>query len=122
MITYGLTITAVKLSVLLLYRRIFGTVMFKRAILVTGFLCIAWLCGNIFTVLFLCYPMSAAWDLRLIFSNRCRDFRAFLVGISATNLLLDVFILCMPLPSVWNLNLSTRKKLQVSALFLLGSL
>ncbi|MCJ1267410.1 hypothetical protein MMC22_007295 [Lobaria immixta] len=121
LITYGLTITAVKISILLLYRRVFDTASFKRAILVVGFLCITWLCGNVFTELFLCSPMSAAWDPKLVFSNHCRDFQAFLVGITVSNLLLDVIILCMPLPMIWNLKLSTRKKLEVIGVFLLGS-
>lgn len=121
MITYGLTITAVKISILLLYRRIFDTFVFKRAILVVGFLCITWLCGNIFTVFFLCSPMSAAWDPKLMFSDHCGDFQEFLMGISVSNLLLDVIILCMPLPMVWGVMLSTRKKLEVSGVFLLGS-
>lgn len=122
LITYGLTITAVKFSILLLYRRVFATVNFKKAILVVCFLCITWLCGNTFTELFLCSPMSAAWDPVLVFSNHCRDFQSFLVGITVSNLILDVIILCMPLPMIWSLNLSTGKKLEVSGLFLLGSL
>ncbi|MCJ1467562.1 hypothetical protein MMC07_006187 [Pseudocyphellaria aurata] len=121
MITYGLTITAVKISILLLYRRVFHTPIFKRATLVVGFLCIAWLCGNVFSELFLCSPISAAWDPRLIFSDHCRDFQAFLIGITVSNLLLDVIILCTPLPMIWDLNLTTRKKLEVTGVFLLGS-
>lgn len=66
--------------------------------------------------------MSAAWDPKLIFSNHCRDFEAFILGITVSNLLLDVIILCMPLPMVWNLNLSTRKKLEVTGVFMLGSM
>ncbi|MCJ1263179.1 hypothetical protein MMC22_003049 [Lobaria immixta] len=120
-ITYGLSITAVKLSILLSYHRVFTTVNFKRTILIVGFLCIAWLCGNVFTEIFLCSPISAAWDPKLLFTNHCRDVQSFFVGITISNLLLDVIILCMPLPVVWNLNLSTRKKLEVSGVFLLGS-
>ncbi|MCJ1265640.1 hypothetical protein MMC22_005520 [Lobaria immixta] len=121
LISYGLTISAVKFSILLLYRRVFDTATFKKAIRVVGFLCFTWLCGNVFTELFLCSPMSAAWDPKLVFSSHCRDFQAFLVGITVSNLLLDVIILCMPLPMIWNLKLSTRKKLEVSSVFLLGS-
>ncbi|MCJ1423249.1 hypothetical protein MMC29_001131 [Sticta canariensis] len=120
-ITYGLTISAVKISILLLYRRVFNTVNFKKAIRIVCFLCITWLCGNVFSEIFFCSPMSAAWDPELVFSNHCRDFQAFLMGITVTNLILDVIILCMPLPMIWDLNLSTRKKLEVSGVFLLGS-
>ncbi|MCJ1465320.1 hypothetical protein MMC07_003937 [Pseudocyphellaria aurata] len=122
MISYGLTITGVKISILLLYRRVFGTVAtFKKASLVVGFLCIAWLCGNVFTEVFLCSPMSAAWDPSLLFSTHCSDIQAFLLGITISNLLLDVIILCMPLPMIWDLQLTTRRKFEVSGVFLLGS-
>ena len=122
MITYGLTISAVKISILLLYRQVFDTANFKKAIRVVCFLCITWLCGNVFTMVFLCSPMSAAWDPKLVFSNHCRDFQAFLFGITISNLILDVIILCMPLLMKWTLKLSTRKKFEGSGIFLLGSL
>ncbi|MCJ1462047.1 hypothetical protein MMC07_000647 [Pseudocyphellaria aurata] len=120
LITYGLTITAVKISILSLYRRVFDTVPFKKATLVVGFLCVTWLCGNVFTELFFCSPFSAAFDPKLR-QTHCKDFTAFLLGITISNMLLDVIILCMPLPMIWSLNLSTSKKLEISGIFLLGS-
>ncbi|MCJ1463094.1 hypothetical protein MMC07_001699 [Pseudocyphellaria aurata] len=121
LITYGLTITAVKISILSLYRRVFNTVPLKKVTLVVGFLCVTWLCGDVFSTIFFCSPISAAWDPELVFTNHCRDFQAFLLGITISNLLLDVIILCMPLPMIWSLKLSTSKKLEISGIFLLGS-
>ncbi len=122
MITYGLTITAVKISILLLYRRIFDTAAFKKVILVVGTLCVAWLFADIFGMLFFCSPMSAFWDLALIFSNHCRDIQAMLYGITISNMFLDIILLCMPLPMIWKLALSPRKKVEVGCLFLIGGL
>lgn len=122
MITYGLTITAVKVSILLSYRRIFDTAAFKKVILVVGTICVAWLFADIFGMLFLCSPMSAFWDLTLVFSNHCGDIQAMLYGINISNVFLDIIVLCMPLPMIWKLPLSPQKKLEVGGLFLIGGL
>ncbi|MCJ1422934.1 hypothetical protein MMC29_000814 [Sticta canariensis] len=65
--------------------------------------------------------MSAAWDPKLRFSNHCGNGKAFFTGMTASGLFLDLIILTMPLPMIWNLMLSTRKRLEVSGVFLLGS-
>ena len=120
--THGLTVTCVKTSVLLLYRRIFITSAFGRFTVVVGTLCIAWLFASTFGQVFLCSPMSAAWDSNLIFSSKCRDVQAMYYGVSISNMLLDVVILCMPMPVIWGLPLSRRKKLGCCGVFCLGGL
>lgn len=120
--THGLTVTCVKTSVLLLYRRIFITSVFGRFIVVVGTLCVAWLLASTFGQVFLCSPMSAAWDPNLIFSSKCGDVQAMYYGVSISNLLLDVFILFMPMPVIWGLPLSPRKKLGCCGVFFLGGM
>lgn len=122
LITHGLTVTCVKTSVLLLYRRIFVTSTFGRFTVVVGTLCIAWLFASTFALVFLCSPMSAAWDPKLIFSSKCRDVQAMYYGVSISNMLLDVIILCMPMPVIWGLPLSRSKKLGCCGVFCLGGL
>lgn len=122
MITYGLTVTAVRISILLLYRRIFDTVIFKRILAAVGSLCLAWLLGEICTEIFLCSPISAAWDPQLIFTDHCGNLQASILGITISSMLLDVIILCLPLPMIWKLQLPPRHKLVVCGLFLLGGL
>lgn len=77
--THGLTVTCVKSSVLLLYRRISITSAFGRLTVVFGTLCIAWLFASTFGQVFLCSPMSAAWNPKPIFSSKCRDDQAFII-------------------------------------------
>lgn len=122
MMTYSLTITLVKISILLLYRRIFNTPNLRRVTLILGILCVCWFVASVFGELFLCTPLSALWDPNLLFSSKCGDFEAYLLGITISNMMLDIAILCTPLPLVWNLQLPARKKLEVCSLFLLGSL
>ncbi len=122
LVTYGLTITLVKISILLLYRRIFNSPAFKQATLVVGALCIAWSLADVFTALFQCSPVSAAWNQALLVSSQCKDIKKIMMGITISNMFIDFIILCMPLPVVWKLQLSTRKKLGVCFIFVLGGL
>lgn len=121
-VTHGLTVTCVRISVLLLYRRIFVTEAFRRFTLVIGALCIVWAFANVFGQVFLCSPMSAAWHPNLIFSDKCKDVQAMYYGVSISNMLLDIIILCLPLPLIWGLPLSWSKKFGLCGIFSLGSL
>lgn len=121
-VTHGLTVTCVKISVLLLYRRIFVTKAFRRVTVVVGTLSMIWLFANILGQVLLCSPMSAAWDPNSIFSDKCRDVQAIYYGVSVSNMLLDIIILFLPVPLIWGLPLSRAKKFGLCGIFSLGGL
>lgn len=121
-VTYALTITLVKVSILLLYRRIFVTPNFRRATLVMGAVSFAWGVITILGQIFLCRPISAAWDPDALFTEKCLNVQAYLRGVTISNLLIDVIILCLPIYMVLKLQLPTRKKIVVSGIFLVGGL
>ena len=122
MVTYSFTITMVKLSILMLYRRIFTTSDFRQKILVVGSVCIVWCLLSIFIYVFGCRPFSAAFDIELLFTYHCINLQTFIWAITACNVGLDVVVLSLPIHQVWKLQLSVRKKISVSAVFLLGGL
>lgn len=122
MITYSLTITCVKVSILLLYRRIFTTTRFKKVSLVVGIACVLWLVIEVFMNIFQCRPFAAAFDPALLFTDHCIDLQSFYSGITIANLGLDVVVLYLPLHMVWKLKLPTKQKLMLSGIFLLGGL
>ena len=122
MITYSLTITSVKISLLLLYRRIFNTTLFKKQSLIVGIACIVWLIVEMSLNIFQCTPFSAAFQPAYLFTDRCIDLQAFYWGVTVTNLLLDVVVLLLPMQVVWKLKLPNRQKITLSAIFLLGGL
>lgn len=122
LITYSTTIAAVRISVLLLYRRIFRTRPFKLAVYVVGVLTVAWWLAAVLVELFQCRPVKAAWDIRLKPTSYCVNFQAYYYGIAATNLTLDCVTLAMPLSMVWRLQMATRQKVLLSGVFLLGGL
>lgn len=51
-ITYSLTITCSKISILLLYRRIFATRRFQQATMLVGGLCVGWCIAAILADIF----------------------------------------------------------------------
>ena len=114
--------TIVKLSLILLYRRIFATRRFKRASLVVGTACVAWFLISLFLMIFQCRPVSAFFDPELLFTDHCIDLQALYRGILASNIALDLILLCLPLYMVLGLQLAVRQKLLLSGIFALGSL
>ena len=122
MITYSLTITSVKISLLLLYRRIFDTTSFKRQSLIVGIACLVWLVIEIWMNIFQCTPFTAAFELEYLFTRRCIDLQALYWGVTITNLGLDIVILILPIPMVLRLKISMRQKMSLLGIFLVGGL
>lgn len=122
MTTYSLTITCVKVSILLLYRRIFATTPFMRVSLFVGIACVLWFVIEVFMDIFQCRPFTAAFDPTLLFTDHCIDLQSFYSGVTIANLGLDVVVLYLPLHMVWKLKLPTKQKLMLSGIFLLGGL
>lgn len=122
LVTYALTVTSVKLSLLLLYRRIFSTPAFKAWTSVIGAICVAWFIAATLVDIFQCRPINAAFQAELLSTGHCIDLQSFYLGIISANFVIDIVILAMPLAMVWRLLISQRQRLQVSAIFLLGSL
>jgi len=99
-ITYTLTITMVKISILLLYRRIFCTLEFRRTTSVVGILCLAWFIISVSMVIFQCHPVEAAFDPHLLFTDHCIDLQAFYWGTAGANVVLDVILWVLPVQMV----------------------
>ena len=112
----------VKISILLLYRRIFNTPSFVRATLVVGIACISWLIAALLCLAFQCHTDAERYNVDSLFSDQCIDLKAYWLAVTGSNMALDLIILCMPLYMVWNLRLATRQKIILSGIFALGAL
>ena len=122
LITYAMTIGSARLSILLLYRRIFDTPGFRVAILCAAAVCGCWLIAAIFAGIFQCHPIGAAFNPDDLFTEKCFNMQAYYHGVIASNLIVDVIVLSLPVSMVWQLKLRVSQKLGLSALFLLGGL
>lgn len=119
-LTYNLLITTVRLSILLLYRRIF-TLAAKKEFRIAWYFCTALTLAYCVAILadFLteCHELSHG-------QIKCRKtgsgFRLEPVITAFLNVGIDLSIWMLPLHTVWTLHLSVRKKLEVCAVFALG--
>lgn len=110
-----------KLSILLLYRRIFtaNNVRFRIGLYTIGALLLCWGVSGFFTTVFQCTPIHYLWDQ---VSGSCISLEPSLVGLAVINTVLNGAVLVLPLPMVWQLNMPTRQKIAVIGIFILASL
>ena len=119
-IFYGWVGPAIKMSFLLLYRRVFVVKWFMRITVVVAALVIIWCISVTLTVIFECQPVGSYWQPTL--QQHCIDSQKFYWANGISNLLLDVIILCLPIPMIWRLQMSMKSKISLTAVFALGAL
>lgn len=113
-----LPLAAVKISILLFYKRIFSTQKFGIAVWVAIFLVSCWSIIFFFLVLFQSDPFDGSWTGK----GRLR-FDSAKLGLAqvGTSIALDFVVLCFPLPIISRLHLVTKKKVAIGMIFWLGS-
>ena len=109
-----------KISILLLYRRIFATRSFRIVALIMSAIVLAWCISSVLVTSFQCQPIAAVWNFNL--PATCLDPVVFSLAIALTGVLTDVIVLFLPLHMIWKLHLPTRQKIVLSGVFLLGGL
>ncbi|KAI9803327.1 MAG: hypothetical protein M1825_002118 [Sarcosagium campestre] len=119
-ILYPLTLTFTKLSILLLYWRLFPTRGFRLGTYIVGAIVVIWWLEVELVTIFQCKPISYLWDKSG--KGRCLDLRgAFSIANAPPNIGIDVILLAMPIGKVWQLRVEKRVKIALSGVFLLGS-
>jgi len=121
-IIYPLIVSATKTSFLLFYIRIFGIHRcFKRTAYTIQALVVIWCIGDILVEILQCNPVS----YNFIWSPQDRHCIAIKIPFLITaipNTLLDFVILILPMTVIWTIQLSLRRKIAISAVFLIGGL
>lgn len=116
----ALSITFTKLSVILLYHRIFTSTKFRMVAYMMLVLVSVW--GIAFTLGYLlqCIPLRQTYEMTAGETRRCFNTVTFNTVACASTIVLDVAILTMPWPIIWRLQMSLPRKIAVTAIFLLG--
>ena len=122
MIVYSMTITSIKFSTLLLFRRIFDVSKFRPWSMIVETLCSVWLLSAILTDLLQCSPISAAFREKFFNSKQCLPVQTWYFGVAITNMMLDIVILVMPIWMIMDLRLPTAKKFKLCGIFGLGGM
>ncbi|KAJ5570551.1 uncharacterized protein N7459_009981 [Penicillium hispanicum] len=118
-VTFG----AIKISVLLAYRRIFRGRPFNIASLCMITVCVFLALAFLITSAFQCHVRNwsrqyLAWSHR----HHCIQAEISWSGFAISDVVTDLIILLFPVPLVWSLQLTLSKKISVILVFLLGSL
>ncbi|KAL9054066.1 MAG: hypothetical protein Q9162_004395 [Coniocarpon cinnabarinum] len=120
-VTYPVASVLPKLSLCVLYLRIFSIDLWSRRITqgTIVFLilnAIAWLVPTIRV----CYPISVFWDLKRS-HDCCLNYNLFGTWISFPNIVTDLVMLLLPMPVLYRMHMATPKKLGLLVTFLAGS-
>lgn len=118
--TYALTITMVRISILILYRRVFATAAFRKKTVVVAALCLTWFCVIVLLDVLQCHPIADTFIYPR--PNTCINLQNFLWAMTTSNLVLDLIMLCLPLHMVWSLDLPRSEKAFLYIVFSLGGL
>ncbi|RAH83220.1 hypothetical protein BO86DRAFT_388091 [Aspergillus japonicus CBS 114.51] len=117
---YCTTVGIIKVSILLMYARIFPTRNFRLAAIILGGIAVGWVLAIICVSVFQCDPIAKAWNPTL--PGSCINLKGSFIGNAVPNIVTDVAILSLPVHVVWGLHASLTHRLSVITVFLLGSL
>lgn len=118
-VLYSTALSLVKISIIASFLRIFPTKAIRWIMYGLGASIIAVWLINIFTTIFQCTPIKAAWDFEAI-APKCLPIMKVYYFSTAFSILTDILLCVIPLPLFWKLKLPIREKYIVSALFGLG--
>ncbi|EPS42923.1 hypothetical protein H072_3091 [Dactylellina haptotyla CBS 200.50] len=123
--TFAIANTAVKVSVLVLYRRIFDAMQtnMRRVIYGLIFFLIIFCPVSLLAQMATCKPFKAFWslELRVDPNTKCYNGAVGSYVVGAIRTILDVVIFALPLKHIWEIrNFSRRKKFAITGIFTLG--
>ncbi|MCJ1263249.1 hypothetical protein MMC22_003119 [Lobaria immixta] len=117
-----LSLSLIKVSVLLFYRRVFSTrslrITYNIGIAITVLWGVAFTLANSFQ----CTPASTIWtQFEIDYTPYCVNQRQLYLAIAISDFLLDIIIFTLPLPPIFKLQLPLKQKFGLAGVFLLGS-
>ncbi|KAJ3580176.1 hypothetical protein NPX13_g389 [Xylaria arbuscula] len=118
-VIYSPSLLCSKLSLLLLFYRLFSGRVYKWILVTVGLFVIGYSLSAVLVNLLHCIPIEYNWDMTI--KGHCFDTGIEPVFLAVLNVVTDVAILVLPLPYIWRLHSGLRSKLQLTAIFSFGS-
>ncbi|KAJ9204731.1 hypothetical protein DTO166G4_6978 [Paecilomyces variotii] len=117
-IVYIVNLALIKISILLMYCRVFALRRFRVGAWIIGIITCCWTLIFVFLILFQCHPIAKAWDPLL--SGHCWNMRGTFIGNAVPNIVTDVVILVMPIYNIWKLHIRMVQRISLLGIFFLG--
>ncbi|PQE24165.1 integral membrane protein [Rutstroemia sp. NJR-2017a BVV2] len=119
LVLYATTIMLIKISALLLYRRLFQVERkFNIALWSVGAVCVAWWIVTAIYPWSNCHPISKT--VNPLEPGTCVQLTPWYLGSAFINAFLDLVVLVLPIPVIWRLKMSIRRRLLIMSIFVLG--
>lgn len=115
------SVTFIRVSVVLLYIRIFATRVFRNICYLVLLINVCFFVGTVLADCLICQPISYRWDRMAGGSGFCGDLKSLDLFIGIFNLLLDVTAVAMPMPVLWGLKMAVGKKVMLTGMFSMGT-
>ncbi|PGG99107.1 hypothetical protein GX51_06447 [Blastomyces parvus] len=115
---YKLTLNFCKMSILLLYRRIFVTRKFQIAVNIVFAFVVLYFISCVVANIFECTPIEKAWDHSI--PGKCINLTAHWFSNAISTASSDIVTLLLPMPVIHRLRLPRRQKYALMGIFALG--
>lgn len=109
-----------KLSLLLMYYRIFRTPAFKKVVICVGAFVVCWAFTATILFTFICVPVQKLWYPDI--PGHCVSELGVWLSNAGSTIFSDIVILLLPVPQIWRLNLRKEEKIGLTFVFGLGFL
>ncbi|KAH3999904.1 hypothetical protein HBI81_052550 [Parastagonospora nodorum] len=119
-VVYKMTVTLIKLSILMIYLKIGVSRTFERLCKLTMCLLVAWQIVVVIVVPAQCTPLEKLWDFTGTVEGHCINANAFYHVTSAFHILMDIWILVLPLKLIIRIPRPPREKIALFIIFGLG--
>ena len=114
------TLFCAKISICLMYRRMFPLRQYQIVANVLMVLATLWFIGTFVANMCICIPVDSFWHR--LEPGRCLDFNLFFLVNGIIEILIDAAILILPIWVVQTLHMPLKTKVLVMGIFLLGGL
>ncbi|ROW02581.1 hypothetical protein VPNG_07892 [Cytospora leucostoma] len=115
---YGISMCAVKWSMLFMLKRIFAVRRFEIVAWAIIGLQAGWLVMTVLIGFLICRPVARNWDPTV--DGSCGNRIAGYTAVSVVNVVVDCLMLILPLPMIYNLQTTPGYKLGLFAIFSIG--
>ena len=121
-ISFAFSASAIKLSVLFYYRRIFPEQQFRIICIFVGLVVIAWFIAYMFLEFFTCIPFAYYWNKAIPGGHCINQNHVAYYGTTPPDVLTNLALLVLPIPYLWRLQMQRAKKIAITVIFVLGTL
>ena len=120
-VLYTVAYPMARISLVLLYRRVFIQKWFRIACWFLIFCYAGYALGSAVADLCQAIPINANWNKNVTASYHIDDVKLYVAN-SGFNIATDVILLILPLVVIWRLNMNVKHKIGLSLIFSLGVL